>query len=487
MRTEHQSLIFELSKPGRVGYSIPELDVPEVNVESIIPSDYLRTEEPELPEVSELQIVRHYTALSNRNHGVDSGFYPLGSCTMKYNPKINEDVARFPGFAHIHPLQDEETVQGAMEMMYRLQTSLAEITGMDEVTLQPAAGAHGEWTGLMMIRAYHEANGDFNRTKVIVPDSAHGTNPASATVAGFESITVKSDERGLVDLEDLKRVVDQDVAALMLTNPNTLGLFEEHILEMAKIIHEAGGKLYYDGANANAILGFARPGDMGFDVVHLNLHKTFTGPHGGGGPGSGPVGVKADLMPFLPKPVLVKEDDVYKFEYNRPHSIGRVKPFYGNFGINVRAFTYIMTMGPDGLHQVSENAVLNANYMMRRLEPHFDLPFTQHCKHEFVLSGRRQKKLGVRTLDIAKRLLDFGYHPPTIYFPLSVEEAIMIEPTETESKETLDEFIEKMIQIAKEAEETPELVQEAPHTTVVKRLDEATAARKPILKYSKQA
>jgi glycine dehydrogenase subunit 2 len=487
MRTEHQSLIFELSKPGRVGYSIPDLDVPEVNVESIIPSDYLRTEEPELPEVSELQIVRHYTALSNRNHGVDSGFYPLGSCTMKYNPKINEDVARFPGFAHIHPLQDEETVQGAMEMMYRLQTSLAEITGMDEVTLQPAAGAHGEWTGLMMIRAYHEANGDFNRTKVIVPDSAHGTNPASATVAGFESITVKSDERGLVDLEDLKRVVDQDVAALMLTNPNTLGLFEEHILEMAKIVHEAGGKLYYDGANANAILGFARPGDMGFDVVHLNLHKTFTGPHGGGGPGSGPVGVKADLIPFLPKPVLVKEDDVYKFEYNRPQSIGRVKPFYGNFGINVRAFTYIMTMGPDGLQQVSENAVLNANYMMRRLEPHFDLPFKQHCKHEFVLSGRRQKKLGVRTLDIAKRLLDFGYHPPTIYFPLSVEEAIMIEPTETESKETLDEFIEKMIQIAKEAEETPELVQEAPHTTVVKRLDEATAARKPVLKYSKQA
>ncbi|MGA4719447.1 aminomethyl-transferring glycine dehydrogenase subunit GcvPB [Fictibacillus nanhaiensis] len=485
MRTEHQSLIFELSKPGRVGYSIPELDVPEINVESIIPSDYLRSEEADLPEVSELQIVRHYTALSNRNHGVDSGFYPLGSCTMKYNPKINEDVARFPGFANIHPLQDEETVQGAMEMMYRLQTSLAEITGMDEVTLQPAAGAHGEWTGLMMIRAYHEANGDFNRTKVIVPDSAHGTNPASATVAGFESITVKSDERGLVDLEDLKRVVDQDVAALMLTNPNTLGLFEEHILEMAKIVHEAGGKLYYDGANANAILGFARPGDMGFDVVHLNLHKTFTGPHGGGGPGSGPVGVKEDLIPFLPKPVLVKEDDLYKFEYDRPQSIGRVKPFYGNFGINVRAFTYIMTMGPDGLHQVSENAVLNANYMMRRLEPHFDLPFTQHCKHEFVLSGRRQKKLGVRTLDIAKRLLDFGYHPPTIYFPLSVEEAIMIEPTETESKETLDEFIEKMIQISKEAEETPELVQEAPHTTVVKRLDEATAARKPILKYTK--
>jgi glycine dehydrogenase subunit 2 len=485
MRTEHQPLIFELSKEGRVGYSIPSLDVPEIPVETLLPADYIRQEAAELPEISELQIVRHYTALSNRNHGVDSGFYPLGSCTMKYNPKINEDVARFPGFSSIHPLQDEETVQGAMEMMYRLQTSLAEITGMDEVTLQPAAGAHGEWTGLMMIRAYHEANGDFNRTKVIVPDSAHGTNPASATVAGFDSITVKSDERGLVDLEDLKRVVGPDTAALMLTNPNTLGLFEENILEMAAIIHEAGGKLYYDGANANAILGFARPGDMGFDVVHLNLHKTFTGPHGGGGPGSGPVGVKKDLIPFLPKPVLVKENDVYRFEYNRPQSIGRVKPYYGNFGINVRAFTYIMTMGPDGLHQVSENAVLNANYIMRRLEPYFELPYKQHCKHEFVLSGSRQKKLGVRTLDMAKRLLDFGYHPPTIYFPLSVEEAIMIEPTETESKETLDEFIEKMIQIAKEAEETPEIVQEAPHTTVVKRLDEATAARKPILRYQK--
>ncbi|MFC0188295.1 aminomethyl-transferring glycine dehydrogenase subunit GcvPB [Fictibacillus aquaticus] len=485
MRTEHQPLIFELSTEGRVGYSIPSLDVPEIPVETLLPSEYLRQEAAELPEVSELQIVRHYTALSNRNHGVDSGFYPLGSCTMKYNPKINEDVARFPGFSSIHPLQDEETVQGAMEMMYRLQTSLAEITGMDEVTLQPAAGAHGEWTGLMMIRAYHEANGDFNRTKVIVPDSAHGTNPASATVAGFDSITVKSDERGLVDLEDLKRVVGPDTAALMLTNPNTLGLFEENILEMAAIIHEAGGKLYYDGANANAILGFARPGDMGFDVVHLNLHKTFTGPHGGGGPGSGPVGVKKDLIPFLPKPVLIKEDDVYRFEYNRPQSIGRVKPYYGNFGINVRAFTYIMTMGPDGLHQVSENAVLNANYIMRKLEPYFELPYKQHCKHEFVLSGSRQKKLGVRTLDMAKRLLDFGYHPPTIYFPLSVEEAIMIEPTETESKETLDEFIEKMIQIAKEAEETPEIVQEAPHTTVVKRLDEATAARKPILRYQK--
>ncbi|MFE8702501.1 aminomethyl-transferring glycine dehydrogenase subunit GcvPB [Cytobacillus sp. FJAT-54145] len=483
MHKDDQALIFELSKPGRIGYSLPELDVPEVDLNDLLPEGFLREEEPKLPEVSELDIMRHYTALSKRNHGVDSGFYPLGSCTMKYNPKINENVARFNGFAHIHPLQDESSVQGALELMYDLQEHLIEITGMDEVTLQPAAGAHGEWTGLMMIRAYHEANGDTKRTKVIVPDSAHGTNPASATVAGFETITVKSDENGLVDLEDLRSVVGEDTAALMLTNPNTLGLFEENILEMAEIVHGAGGKLYYDGANLNAVLSKARPGDMGFDVVHLNLHKTFTGPHGGGGPGSGPVGVKEDLIPFLPKPIVAKRGDEYVLDYDRPQSIGRVKPYYGNFGINVRAYTYIRTMGPDGLKAVTEYAVLNANYMMRRLAPHFDLPFDRHCKHEFVLSGKRQKKLGVRTLDIAKRLLDFGYHPPTIYFPLNVEECIMIEPTETESKETLDAFIDAMIQIAKEAEENPEIVQEAPHTTVIGRLDETTAARKPILRY----
>ncbi|WP_066047096.1 aminomethyl-transferring glycine dehydrogenase subunit GcvPB [Robertmurraya korlensis] len=483
MHKEDQALIFELSTSGRVGYSLPEMDIPEVNIDDLIPTDYIRTAEPNLPEVSELDIMRHYTALSRRNHGVDSGFYPLGSCTMKYNPKINENVARFAGFAHLHPLQDESSVQGALELMYDLQEHLIEITGMDEVTLQPAAGAHGEWTGLMLIRAYHEANGDTKRTKVIVPDSAHGTNPASATVAGFETITVKSDENGLVDLDDLRNVVGEDTAALMLTNPNTLGLFEENILEMASIVHEAGGKLYYDGANLNAVLSKARPGDMGFDVVHLNLHKTFTGPHGGGGPGSGPVGVKKDLIPFLPKPVVTKKDREFVLDYDRPQSIGRVKPYYGNFGINVRAYTYIRTMGPDGLKAVTEYAVLNANYMMRRLQPYFDLPFDRHCKHEFVLSGKRQKKLGVRTLDIAKRLLDFGYHPPTIYFPLNVEECIMIEPTETESKETLDAFIEAMIQIAKEAEENPEIVQEAPHTTVIGRLDETTAARKPILRY----
>ncbi|WP_417899654.1 aminomethyl-transferring glycine dehydrogenase subunit GcvPB [Bacillus haimaensis] len=488
MNKQDQPLIFELSREGRIGYSLPENDVPEVDLNELFPKEFIREEAPELPEVSELDIMRHYTALSNRNHGVDSGFYPLGSCTMKYNPKINENVARFPGFSHIHPLQDESTVQGALELMHDLQEHLIEITGMDEVTLQPAAGAHGEWTGLMMIRAYHEANNDTKRTKVIVPDSAHGTNPASATVAGLETITVKSNENGLVDLEDLRRVVGEDTAALMLTNPNTLGLFEENILEMAQIVHEAGGKLYYDGANLNAVLSKARPGDMGFDVVHLNLHKTFTGPHGGGGPGSGPVGVKADLIPYLPKPLVVKkEDGSFGFDYDRPDSIGRVKPFYGNFGINVRAYTYIRSMGPDGLKAVTEYAVLNANYMMRRLAEHFDLPFDRHCKHEFVLSGKRQKKLGVRTLDIAKRLLDFGYHPPTIYFPLNVEECIMIEPTETESKETLDSFIEAMIQIAREAEENPEVVQEAPHTTVIKRLDETLAARKPVLRYQKEA
>jgi glycine dehydrogenase subunit 2 len=486
MHKDNQPLIFENTKAGRIGYSLPELDVPEIDLSSHLPGGLLREESPELPEVSELDIMRHYTALSNRNHGVDTGFYPLGSCTMKYNPKINEAVARFPGFAHIHPLQDESTVQGAMEIMYDLQEHLSEITGMDEVTLQPAAGAHGEWTALMMIRAFHEANGESHRTKVLVPDSAHGTNPASATVAGFDTVTVKSNEFGLVDIDDLKSKVGPDTAALMLTNPNTLGLFEEDILQMAEIVHGVGGKLYYDGANLNAVMAKARPGDMGFDAVHLNLHKTFTGPHGGGGPGSGPVGVTKELAPFLPKPILVKEDDRYIFEYNVPQSIGRVKPFYGNFGIYLRAYTYIRTMGPDGLKAVTENAVLNANYMMRRLEPYFDLPYKQHCKHEFVLSGRRQKKLGVRTLDMAKRLLDFGFHPPTIYFPLNVEEAIMIEPTETESKETLDSFIDTMIQIAKEAEENPEIVQEAPHTTVINRLDETKAARQPVLRYTKE-
>ncbi|WP_018661558.1 aminomethyl-transferring glycine dehydrogenase subunit GcvPB [Heyndrickxia acidiproducens] len=487
MPNQELPLIFERSKRGRIAYSLPELDVPQANLADVFPKEYIRHADAELPEVSELDLIRHYTLLSKHNHGVDSGFYPLGSCTMKYNPKVNETVARFPGFANIHPFQEEDSVQGALELMYDLQQHLIEITGMDEVTLQPAAGAHGEWTGLMLIRAFHEANGDTKRTKVIIPDSAHGTNPASASVAGFETVTVKSNEHGLVDLDDLRSLAGEDTAALMLTNPNTLGLFEEQILKIAEIIHGAGGKLYYDGANLNAVLAKARPGDMGFDVVHLNLHKTFTGPHGGGGPGSGPVGVKKDLVPFLPKPLIAKEGGRYFLDYDRPQSIGRVKPFYGNFGINVRAYTYIRSMGPDGLRAVTENAVINANYMMRKLAPYYDLPYDRHCKHEFVISGRRQKKLGVRTFDIAKRLLDFGFHPPTVYFPLNVEESMMIEPTETESKETLDAFIDAMIQIAKEAEENPEIVQEAPHTTIVKRLDETRAARKPVLRYKKSS
>ncbi|RDW19182.1 glycine dehydrogenase (aminomethyl-transferring) [Oceanobacillus arenosus] len=485
MANQNFPIIFERSKEGRVSYNLPELDIPAFHLEEEFADVYVRKTAPELPEVSELDIMRHYIGLSNRNYGVDSGFYPLGSCTMKYNPKINEDVARLDGFSHIHPYQDTRTIQGAMEMLYDLQISLQEITGMHEVSLQPAAGAQGEWASLMMIKAFHEANGDFHRTKVIVPDSAHGTNPASAAVAGFEAVTVKTNENGLVDIEDLKRVVGEDTAALMLTNPNTLGLFETEILKMAEIVHGVGGKLYYDGANLNAIMGYTRPGDMGFDAVHLNLHKTFTGPHGGGGPGSGPVGVTKELAPFLPKPVIVKNNGLYEFDYNRPQSIGRVKMYYGNFGINLRAYTYIRTMGAEGLKKVSEYAVLNANYMMRKLEKEYDLPYTQHCKHEFVLSGRKQKKLGVRTKDIAKRLLDFKYHPPTVYFPLNVEEAIMIEPTETESKETLDGFIDAMLTIAEEAKSNPETVQQAPYHTIVKRMDEATAARKPVLRYHK--
>ncbi len=402
---------------------------------------------------------------------------------MKYNPKINEKVARISGFSESHPLQEEEHVQGSLEIIYSLQEELKEITGMDEVTLQPAAGAHGEWTALMIFKAYHEKNGQSHRDEVIVPDSAHGTNPASASFAGFKSVTVKSNQRGEVDIEDLKRVVNDNTAAIMLTNPNTLGIFEQDIIEIGKIVHEAGGLLYYDGANLNAILDKVRPGDMGFDAVHLNLHKTFTGPHGGGGPGSGPVGVVEKLASYLPKPMVIKDNDRYKYDNDIPNSIGRVKPFYGNFGIYLRAYTYIRSMGANGLKEVSEAAVLNANYIKSRLKNHFEIPFNQYCKHEFVLSGTLQKQYGVRTLDMAKRLLDFGVHPPTIYFPLNVEEGMMIEPTETESKETLDYFIDAMIQIADETKNDPDKVLEAPHTTIIDRLDETTAARKPILKF----
>lgn len=479
-----KALIFELSKPGRVAYSLPPCDVPEAAPVEYIPASMLRETPAQLPEVFEVDVIRHYTELSRRNFGVDNGFYPLGSCTMKYNPKINEDTARFAGFAKIHPYQPEESLQGALELLYTLQNDIAALTGMDQVTLQPAAGAHGEWTGLMMIRAYHESRGEM-RTKVIVPDSSHGTNPASASTAGFETITIQSNENGLVDLEALRAAAGPDTAALMLTNPSTLGLFEEQITEIADIIHEAGGLVYYDGANSNAIMGYTRPGDMGFDVVHLNLHKTMSTPHGGGGPGAGPVGVKAKLIPFLPKPTVAKrEDGTFYFDYDKSDSIGRVKAYYGNFGILVRAYTYIRSYGPEGLRRVSECAVLNANYMMARLAPHYNIPYPGVCKHEFVMSGKDLKTYGVRTLDVAKRLLDFGYHPPTIYFPLNVEECMMIEPTETESKETLDAFIDTMIQIAEEAKTNPELVINAPYDTVVRRLDETQAARKPVLNCS---
>ncbi|MCM3472774.1 aminomethyl-transferring glycine dehydrogenase subunit GcvPB [Brevibacillus borstelensis] len=486
MRQEKdQPLIFEWSRPGRSAYSLPKLDVPELSVEDILPLPYIRAKRAELPEVSELDVVRHYTALSRRNHGVDNGFIPLGSCTMKYNPKRNEKVSKLSGFASIHPYQPEETVQGALELMYHLQKELEAITGMDQVSLQSASGAQGEWAGLLMIRAYHESRGE-KRTKVLIPDVSHGTNPASAAVAGFESVTIASNEYGEVDLESLRQAVGPDTAALMLTNPSTLGLFDRNILEIARIVHEAGGLLYYDGANSNAILGYARPGDMGFDVVHLNLHKTFTTPHGGGGPGAGPVGVKKELIPFLPVPIVERDQDRYRLNADKPQSIGKVKGFYGNFGILVRAYAYMRTMGPDGLKLVTENAVLNANYIMRKLQPHIELPYDRTCMHEFVLSARQLRKKGVRTLDIAKRLLDFGYHPPTIYFPLNIEEAMMIEPTETESKETLDQFIQTLIRICEEIESSPETVQEAPHTTVVNRLDEAKAARNPILRYRRE-
>lgn len=476
-----QSLIFELGAPGRQALDLPVSDVPAASP-AALPAKYRRQTPAALPEVSQPELVRHYTALSQRNFGVDSGFYPLGSCTMKYNPKINEDACRYAGFAQLHPLQDEAAAQGALQLLYEMQQYLAEIAGMDAVTLQPAAGAHGELTGMKIIRAYHRHRGE-QRTKVIVPDSAHGTNPATATVCGLETVEIKSHADGSVDLDALRAAVGTDTAALMLTNPSTLGLFETNIAEIARIVHAAGGLLYYDGANANAIMGLTRPGDMGFDVVHFNLHKTFATPHGGGGPGSGPVGVKKELAPFLPAPLVGLANGKYYWDQDRPLSIGKVHSFHGNFGVIVRAYAYIRAMGPDGLRQASEDAVLNANYCLSRLKQAFDAPFSRHCMHECVLTSKQQKSYGVKTLDIAKRLLDYGYHPPTIYFPLIVEEALMIEPTETESKETLDGFIEAMLRIAGEAAADPGTVQGAPYSTVVGRLDEATAARKPVIRW----
>lgn len=478
-------LIFERSTPGRRGYRLPKLDVPEVPIEELIPEEYLRSEPAELPEVSELEVVRHFTQLSRRNHGIEVGFYPLGSCTMKYNPRVHEDLVSLPGLNSIHPYQPEETVQGALELMYNLGEHLATIAGLAKTTLQPAAGAHGELAGLMVIKNYHHKRGEGHRNEMIIPDSAHGTNPASCAMVGYKVVEVPSDERGGVDVEALKALVGPNTAGLMLTNPNTLGLFDENILEIADIVHDAGGLLYYDGANANAIMGIIRPGDMGFDVVHFNLHKTFSTPHGGGGPGAGPIVVSEELASFLPGPVVEKDGDQYRF-VTPENSLGRLRSFYGNFLVYARAYAYILSHGPKGLREVSETAVLHANYMMNRLKDVYHLPYDRSCMHEFVLSGVWQKEHGVRTLDIAKRLSDYGFHAPTVYFPLNVEEAIMIEPTETEPKSTLDEFIEVMRKIAQEAEENPEMLTTAPHTTPVTRLDEARAARHPILRWQNQ-
>lgn len=479
-----EPLIFELSAEGRSAVSLPACDVPEVPVESLLSEGLLRQEQPHLPEASEVDVVRHFTRLSTFNHGVDTGFYPLGSCTMKYNPKVNEMLARLPGFANLHPYQPQSLTQGALQLMAELQDDLCELAGMDGFTLQPAAGAHGEMTGMLIIKAYHDHRQDSKRRKVIVPDSAHGTNPATAAMVGYQIIQVPSDERGGVDLEALKKVLNDEVAALMLTNPNTVGLFDENILEITKLVHDVGGLLYYDGANTNAVMGMARPGDMGFDVVHLNLHKTFATPHGGGGPGAGPVGVRKFLVPFLPKPLVVRnEDGTFALKEDMPLSIGRVRSFYANFSVLVKAYAYIRSLGGKGLKAASENAVLNANYLMSILKEHYHLPFDRVCKHEFIITPKNLKSTGVHTLDIAKRLLDYGYHPPTIYFPIVVDEAMMIEPTETESIETLDQFAEVLIKIGEEAQKDPDLLKNAPYTTLVTRLDEVGAVRKPNLRW----
>jgi len=476
------TLSFDLSRPGRVGCTLPPLEVPEA---ALPPAELLR-DDLTLPELSQLDVVRYFTRLSQRNYSIDTGFYPLGSCSMKYNPKINEDAARLPGLAQIHPLQPAETVQGMLELFFGLQRLLAAITGMDGVSLAPAAGAHGELAGILIARAYHHANGG-HRRRVLVPDSAHGTNPATAAMAGFDVVSIPSDANGNLDLPSLERALDENgdgVAALMLTLPSTLGLFEPRIARIAELVHQHGALLYGDGANMNAMLGRVKPGDLGFDVFHLNLHKTFSTPHGGGGPGAGPIAVKSHLVPYLPSPHVRRDEGNGRYLLATPErSIGRLGLFHGNAGVLVRAYAYIRSLGPDGLRAMSEAAVLNANYVQARLRGAYRLPYDRLCMHECVFSGSRQKAKGVRTLDIAKRLIDYGFHPPTIYFPLIVDEALMIEPTESESKETLDAFCDAMLAIAKEAEQSPELAREAPHDTPVRRLDEATAARKPVLRW----
>jgi glycine dehydrogenase subunit 2 len=478
-----ERLIFEIGSPGRRASSLPRCAVPEKPLEDLFPEGTLREGRIGLPEVSEGELVRHFIALSVLNHHVDKGFYPLGSCTMKYNPKINEDMSRLPGFANLHPLQDESLSQGALAIMHGLGEALKEISGLDAVTLQPAAGAQGELTGLLIMRAYHRHRGN-PRSKVVIPDTAHGTNPASVTLCGYHALTVSSNDSGTIDIESLGEVLDEQVAALMLTVPNTLGKFERDILTISRMVHDVGALMYLDGANLNAFLGIVRPSDMGFDAMHFNLHKTFSTPHGGGGPGAGPVGVVSNLAEYLPAPIVrQREDGSFFLDSGTERSIGRIHGFYGNFLVMVRAYAYLLMQGGEGLRSVSENAIINANYLMRRLEAYYENPFPNGCMHECVLTGEKYKGLGVKTLDIAKRLLDFGVHSPTVYFPLIVPEALMIEPTETESKESLDRFVEAMISIAGEARGDPQLLRDAPHTTPVRRLDEARAARELRLKW----
>jgi glycine dehydrogenase subunit 2 len=480
--SHNEQLLFERSSPGKKAYQLPDLDVPAIDAAEALGGDNVRAEIEGFPEVSEVEAIRHFTRLSTWNHAIDLGMYPLGSCTMKYNPRINELVARIEGLAWAHPYQPESLAQGCMAVMERIEGALAEITGMDAVTLQPAAGAHGELTGILLIRALLEKRGN-PRKKILIPDSAHGTNPATAAIAGYAVENIKSSETGVLDVGALENLVTSDVAALMVTNPNTLGVFENNIMQVAEILHAKGAMLYMDGANMNALVGIARPGDFGVDVMHLNLHKTFSTPHGGGGPGAGPVAVKKVLEPFLPTPRLKRSGKKLAWNYNRKHSIGRVRAFYGNFGVLVRALAYILAHGGPGLRNATMDAVLNAIYIRKALEPYYDLPYSSPNMHEVVFSDDRQAKLGVRTGDIAKRLIDYGFHPYTVSFPMIVHGALMIEPTETEGKHELDQFIEAMISIAKEIETDPNLIKTAPHGTRTSRVDEVAAARKPILRW----
>lgn len=484
--SKDSQLSFEKSRPGRRGFSLPSQRCDEKGGIAKTPEKFKRKRPLIFPELTEPEVIKHFVRLSKKNFSIDTHFYPLGSCTMKYNPKINEWAAGLDGFAHLHPFQDQSTLQGTLRLMYELEKDLIELTGMRRFTLQPAAGAHGELVGMMLVRAYHEKRGETNRRKVLVPDSSHGTNPASAALYGYHVVEVKSDERGRVDLDALSQHLDDDTACLMLTNPNTLGLFEEDILEITKRVHEKGAVLYYDGANFNALMDLVRPGDMGFDIVHLNLHKTFSTPHGGGGPGSGPVGVSRRLIPFLPGPLIDKKGDQYKLVSAGADSVGRLKAFYGNVGMLVRAYTYIRSLGLSGLKKVSRDAILNANYLKEKVKKIFPIAVDEPCMHEFVLSLKYAKDKGIHASDLGKRLLDFGIHAPTVHFPLVVEDAVMIEPTESESKETLDNFVDVLTKIADEIENNPDIVKTAPHTMPVGRPDEVQAARKPVLSYRDQ-